>query len=494
MHQSERRLQTARRLRLWGIILVVVYVVVQFIAFRASLSRIPATWTVAGGSFPDQPIDEVVARIKDTFDSPVILHYTKDSRALVPASVDFKFDAEATAAKFRSARDESAGAGSFLRRLLFQPPDPLDLSIVSTYSPEKIRLMLSEMALAFDNPAQPPLPDLQTMTLKPGRPGYTLDIAASVQPAADALNSILHRDADLVIRTQPAPAASIDQLAGLIQGRIKDFKGNAGIFLKDLQTGKEVRVNSDTAYSGISIMKIPIMVEVYRKLGQPPDVETYRLLTETLGAESGNFTANLLLRQIGDGDSYAGVARLTASMRYLGLVNTFMATPYDQKDVTPPAVATPANSRKDVWANPDPYMQTTPEDVGVLLEMIYQCSQGGGALMVAYPGAFTSDECRQMLDIMKKNIIADAEGIPTLLRGGLPPGTPFAHKHGWDFDTRCDVSIAFTPGGDFVLAVYVNTPQAWVEWDVANGIMVDVARAAYNYFNPTSASAGRPSP
>jgi hypothetical protein len=137
-------------------------------------------------------------------------------------------------------------------------------------------------------------------------------------------------------------------------------------------------------------------------------------------------------------------------------------------------------------------MQTTPNDIGLLLEMIYQCGEGGGALMVAYPGAFTSEECRQMLDIMKENVITDAEGIPTLLRGGLPDETPLAHKHGWDNDTRADASVAFTPGGDFVLVVFVNTPGAWVEWDVANGIMVDIARAAYNYFNPDATSAQTP--
>ena len=132
-------------------------------------------------------------------------------------------------------------------------------------------------------------------------------------------------------------------------------------------------------------------------------------------------------------------------------------------------------------------MQTTPEDVGLLLEMIYQCSQGGGTLLVAFPGRFTPEECQLMIDIMKSNVITDAEGIPTLLRGGLPPDTPFAHKHGWDYDTRADASIAFTPGGEFVLVVFVNTPNAWVEWDVANDIMVDMARAAYNYFNPPHA-------
>jgi len=492
MFQSERRISAARRLRLWGILLVVAYVVGQFIAFRASLDRVPPTWTVAGEPFPDQSIDEVITRLQNAFDKPVVLRYYDDRRALPPDAVDFHFDAEATAAEFRSEREQSATTGNFLRRLIFQPTEPHDLPIVAEYSEEKIRLKLSEMALAFDRPAQPPAPNLETMTLSPGRPGYLLDIAASVEPVAQALTSIRQRDVDLIIDRQAAPGASIDQLHALVQERLKDFQGNAGVFIKDLQSGGVILVNTGVAYSGMSLMKIPIMVEIYRQIDQPPDVETYRLLTETLGSESGNFTANLLLRQVGGGDSFAGVDRLTSSMRFLGLLDTFMATPYDQENITPPAIVTPANSRTDVWANPDPYMQTTPADIGLLLEMIHQCSQRGGALMVAYPGSFTPDECQQMLDTMKQNVITDAEGIPTLLRGGLPDGTPLAHKHGWDFDTRADASIAFTPGGDFVLVVFLNTPQAWVEWDVANDVMVDVARAAYNYFNPATVGGRSP--
>ncbi len=492
MFQSERRLSAARRLRFGGVLLVVAYVVGQFAVFRASLDRIPPTWTIAGQPFPDRPIDEVVALIQDGLDEPVVLRYYDDARALPPDAVDFRFDAEATAAAIRDEREQLATAGNFLRHLIFQPPEARDPPIVVKYSVEKIRLLLSEMALAFDKPAQPPAPNLETMTLSPGQPGYLLNIAASVEPVADALASIRRREVDLIVDRQPAPDASIDQLRELIQERLKTYQGNASVFLKDLQSGGEISINAEVAYSGMSLMKIPIMVEIYRQIDQAPDGETQRLLTETLGSESGNFTANLLLGQVGAGDSFAGVDRLTSSMRFLGLLDTFMATPYDQENVTPPAIVTPANSRTDVWANPDPYMQTTPTDIGLLLEMIYQCGAGGGAFMVAYPASFAPDECRQMLDVMKQNVITDADGIPTLLRGGLPDSTPLAHKHGWDFDTRADASIAFTPGGDFVLVVFLNTPQAWVDWDVANSIMVDVARAAYNYFNPTTSGGASP--
>ena len=81
---ARRRLFTARRVRLLGVLLVVMYVVAQFAAFRASLDRVPASWTLAGTSFAGQPIDEVVALMQAAFDEPVILHYRDELRALPP--------------------------------------------------------------------------------------------------------------------------------------------------------------------------------------------------------------------------------------------------------------------------------------------------------------------------------------------------------------------------------------------------------------------------
>lgn len=484
MARSNRRRSTLGQLRLWGIALVVVYIVIQFIGFQASLSHIPASWTVAGEGFPDMSISEVVMRIEDAFDTPVRMHYYGTVIPLEPASVGFSFDSAATLDALQQLREQSAGVGNFMRYLIGQRPEPQDLPIVADYSDEDIRRELSDIALQLDKPPQFPSPDLTTMRMTPGQAGYTLDIAGSVEPVAQALTSLTSRDAKLIIDEQSGGEISFTLLESLIRERLKTFRGNASVFLKNLQTGEEVLVNTDIAYSGLSLLKIGIMGEVYRSLNEPPDIETTNLLTETLGADSSNFTANVLLERLGGGDAFAGAEQLTASLHFLGLDNTFIAAPYDAEDLTPPEIVTPANSRSDVWANPDPYRQTTAADIGLLLEMIYQCSEGGGTLMVAYPGQFTPEECAQMLEIMKLNIITDAEGIPTLLRGGLPEGTPFAHKHGWDFDTRADASIAFTPGGDFVLVVFLNTPQEWVEWDQANVIMVDIARAAYNYFNP----------
>ncbi len=162
-------------------------------------------------------------------------------------------------------------------------------------------------------------------------------------------------------------------------------------------------------------------------------------------------------------------------MRRIGLVNTFMATPYDE-DRPPPHIVTPANSRRDVNTEPDPYMQTTPLDMGLLLEMIYQGARGGGTLIAAYPGQITPEECQAMLELMKSNRIG------SLIEKGLPEGTPLAHKHGWIGDTHADAGIVFSPGGDYVLVVFLYQ-QGWLQWERSAPLIASISHVTYNYFN-----------
>jgi hypothetical protein len=274
-------------------------------------------------------------------------------------------------------------------------------------------------------------------------------------------------------------------LGRIIENELTLFPGIASVFAKDLQTGEEISINAHVAYAGMSIIKIAIMEEGYRYLDEPPDVDTTKIMTETMTL-SGNFTANLLLRMIGEGDAYRGTGILNRSMQRLGLVNTFMATPYDE-DVVPPTIITQANSRTDLNTEPDPYMQTTPADMGLLLEMVYQCSKGGGALTYIYPGELNAEECQAMIDHMLGNQLSAEGDVPVLIEAGLPDDTLIAHKHGWVADTRADAALVFTPGGDFVLVIYLYQP-GWVDWEQTNSNMTRISRLLYNHFNPPASS------
>ena len=281
-----------------------------------------------------------------------------------------------------------------------------------------------------------------------------------------------------MVESQPAPLGDIDLLGQSLETRLDGQPGLVpGIFVKDLQTGDELMINAEVAYAGLSVLKIAVLEEAYRSLDRPPNVETTKLISETM-TESGNFTANLLLRDVvGDGDTYEAVGKLTTSMHRLGLKNTFMAAPYDEKDLGV-TITTTANTRTDVSAGPDPFIQTTPLDIGLLLEMIYQCSHGGGALVLTYPDTVTADECQEMINWMSQN------RIDSLIEAGVPDGVVVAHKHGWISDTHADAGLAFTQGGDYVLVIFLHQPQ-WLQWEESAALIADVSTAAYHYFNPS---------
>jgi beta-lactamase class A len=99
------------------------------------------------------------------------------------------------------------------------------------------------------------------------------------------------------------------------------------------------------------------------------------------------------------------------------------------------------------------------------------------------PGEITQEECKSMIAYLSRNRIG------VLIEAGLPEGTQLAHKHGWITDpvdgvihTIGDVGVAYTPGGNFVLAIFMYHPNQLL-FDPANILFADISRTIYNYFN-----------
>ena len=99
---------------------------------------------------------------------------------------------------------------------------------------------------------------------------------------------------------------------------------------------------------------------------------------------------------------------------------------------------------------------------------------------MVYPDQFNPQKCQQMIKLIQEHVPAD---VPGLLRGGIPSGAQIAQRPGGSFDTRADAALVRSPGGDFVLVVFLNTANQNLDWAVADSIMKDISRAAYNYFN-----------
>jgi len=464
----------------WLVIVIAIpalFLTWQYVDYLSASRVLPPGMSMAGVAVEGLTREQALSALEVAFAKPLEITYQGQGLSLAPDSVELRYNVEETAANLDEALAARSGLDAFIAHVLRRPSEPVDVPVAVVFSEERLAGFLARVAMQYDQPPQPPVPLPASLTFRPGQPGYELDIERSRVRLAAALLSAAEQQVELVVRTEEAPPLEIGVLEQLLQSLVDDHAGLIpGIFVKDLQTGAELEINAGVAYAGLSVLKIVVLEETYRVLDAPLDPEVTDWLSNTLGVASSNFQANLLLRDIiGGGDGYRGAENLTGSVNYLGLRNTFMAAPYDEVGAL--TIVTQANSRTDVTTEPDPYMQTTPLDIGMLLEMIYQCSRGGGALMVAYPGAFTADECSQMIEWLAQN------RIDSMVEAGVPPGTVVAHKHGFTGDTHADASLVLSPGGDFVLVVYLYRPE-WLEWEESSPLIADIATATYNYFNP----------
>ncbi|MDX1414554.1 MAG: serine hydrolase [Candidatus Promineifilaceae bacterium] len=284
--------------------------------------------------------------------------------------------------------------------------------------------------------------------------------------------------------TEPTPAATKNRydlryLRAAIMETLATFDGISSYVVIDLQTGERIVHNDEVALAGMSLVKVPILVNTYRVLDGPPGIEHTKLISETT-ALSSNFAANLLLQTIaGKQDAYAGADIVSQSMRDLGLYNTFIAVPIDAEPRPERlnTVLTPANRRTDITTHADPYRQITTGDLGSLLEMIYECAENNsGPLRELYSEQLMQSECQEMLQMMQLNELA------RLLENGLPADVPFAHKVGWIDDTHGNGGIVFSPGGDYIVVMALYTPE-WLEWEESAPLFETVSRQVYDHFN-----------
>lgn len=463
------------------IILIILYLLYQLNGYLTFRELLPPDSTIAGLNVGLMTEAEAKQIVTQAFNTSVVLNYGRETIKLSPGRVDFHLGTEIVWAELARRRAQVSFFQGFGSYLLGENPPPITMSVQARINEQKLIQILNDIARQYDRGMLEPQAQYETLTFSQGSPAHWLNIEASLPLVEAAFNSAGSRQVELVVEEgTPPPPPDISLLKTMIDWRLSEWPGIVGVFVKNMRTGEELIVNGDVAFAGMSIIKIPILIETYRYLAREPGEETSKLMRETM-IQSGNFTANLLLRQIGaiqanNDSAAAGVEVLNVSLKRLGMVNTFMATPYDV-DVLPRRISTPANSRQDLNTRPDPFMQTTPRETGLLLEMIYQLTQGGGTLMAAYPGQFTPAEGQAMINLMTQN----HEAI--LLEGGLPPKTTIAHKHGYVADTHADAAIILpADGSDFVLVVFIYANTEWLG-DRSLPIFADMATASFNYFH-----------
>jgi beta-lactamase class A len=212
--------------------------------------------------------------------------------------------------------------------------------------------------------------------------------------------------------------------------------GHVGIFVKDLTTGLSTGVNESANMPAASIIKIPVMVEVFRQMAagnfdlnrevtlQRPDRDdgwgdlvyshlgnrySVANLLRLMITESDNTATNMLIRLVGR-------VHINQTMVRLGLQQTRLAD-YIRSD-------------GDIRS-----LRTSPLDMSRLLDRM------------AHDDLVDEWSSRAMIAILT------GQRHNGLLPEPLPAGTQIAHKTGTLHDTLNDVGIVYLNNSPYIIAV-----------------------------------------
>jgi beta-lactamase class A len=271
----------------------------------------------------------------------------------------------------------------------------------------------------------------------------------------------------------------------------KAHKGKAAVAVRHLGTGESYYHGADEPMPTASLIKLPVMVEVYQQVAEGKvkltDPVTLRDADKVQGAGiltvhfsdgatfclrdavrlmiaySDNTATNLVLDKI-------GIGATAKRMEEWGFPNTKIHAKVFRGSTT--SVFPERTKRFGLGS-------TTAREMVELLERLHH-----GRLV-------SPDACKEMLEHLKK--CEDKEKFPRF----LPAGTVVAHKTGYVSDARTDAGILYLKAGPVAVCVLTaeNEDKSWRADNAGNLLCAKVAEAVAAHFDGSAGKQPeRPSP
>jgi beta-lactamase class A len=252
------------------------------------------------------------------------------------------------------------------------------------------------------------------------------------------------------------------------------FHGDIGIYVKNLKTHKEVRIQADSIFPTASIIKVPILAGIFDKIEKGEltldQKFTYRSSQQYSGSGLMQFfkdstqtdLATMVSLMITYSDNVTSIwnqqlagggSVINLLMDKLGLMNT--------------KVNSRTEGRNEIWEK-DGWGQTTPKEMATLVELIYRGK-------VVSPKA--SDQMYRYLG----NIFYNDRSLSQ-----IPASIKTASKTGSVDEARGEVVLVNAPSGDYVFCVLTNNnkDQSWTKNNEAEELTRKISNLLWNYFEP----------
>lgn len=432
--------------------------------------------------------EQAAQRVTDFFQIPLILEIDNASVQASTAELGLVISPSKLAAEGYT-QIEAQGFWQYLWGNY--QPTPVTIPLDASVDEDQLLAYLNrEIVPRYSQPGSPIVPVPGTTNFIGSKAGEQLDLEHAVEDISQALITPDIHSVVLNTNSGSSSPANMEMLGAFLQHQINwmGFDELVEIYAEPMQTDENLHfavqngtlVPPDIAFTAGSTIKIPIMISVLRRTPDPTPAEVVNLL-ERMIVYSENPPADTLMSTYID--EVRGPLIVSEDLSELGMANSFLAGYFYLGAPVLQVFDTPANSRSDIFLDPDIYNQSVPAEAGQLLTAIYHCAnQGSGLLVDTFPGEVSPAECQLMIDILSANRIG------LLIEAGLPPEATAAHKHGWvqELDgllhSMSDVGIILSPGGDYVLTVFIYDPDR-LDFDEGNRLIARLSQTVYNFFN-----------
>jgi beta-lactamase class A len=257
---------------------------------------------------------------------------------------------------------------------------------------------------------------------------------------------------------------------------VTSFKGDVGIYVQHLKTGKTVAINADSIFPTASMIKIPISIGVFNK------IESGELRYDS----SLTYKDSLLYKGVDILGSFKNDERIelskvimlmltmsdnTASLwcQYLAGTGTTINAWLEQNHF----ISTRVNSRtpgRETDRELFGWGQTTPREMATLMMMIRQ-------------GKVVSPRTSERIYRTLTHNYWDAQSLSQ-----IPPYVQAACKQGSVDQSKSEVVLVNAPGGDYVYCVITKNQQdtRWKSDNEGLVLLRNVSRLLWHYFEPAS--------